>query len=449
MKKDDNQNAFEKEEELNTDELKLVRSRYKQLGDDRSKIPPPNKKQDSKLVKLIKRNKLATAVLTVLAVALVLSIILLCVYSGNSNDKNNTGNYTFVFGKEEVKYKNDKIVINDVLYVDMNRLASYAGLSNSGSSSTMKYIASDGQYLKFTNESEYAVINGTKVVIPHPAYVDETKCIVPYLVITNAIADGISFEMGEKNTVTVTRDTYTENDTVYFKDITFTPAYFKAVTSIKDTSSVEYSYPEGVSQYLKNILPSDPTAYIKLVNGSHPLDASYIPSGLYKLPSSITALGESYYLCEDAALSLVAMMKTLEKYDAYVTSAYRDYSYQQNIFEQYIKKYTDIGYTREQARAEVLKTSALPGTSEHQSGLCVDFMTTSMTALNNSFENTAAFTWLSENAYKYGFILRYPKDKTDITAYSYESWHYRFVGREAAAKIHFSGLCLEEYLELI
>jgi D-alanyl-D-alanine carboxypeptidase len=69
-----------------------------------------------------------------------------------------------------------------------------------------------------------------------------------------------------------------------------------------------------------------------------------------------------------------------------------------------------------------------------------------MNGLTNAFEDTAAFTWLSENAYKFGFILRYPADKTNVTGYAYESWHYRFVGREAATDIHFGKLTLEEYL---
>ncbi len=449
MKKDENNERSQKEEALNSDELNLVRSRYEQLDDDRSKIPPPNQKEDSKLVKLIKKNKLASAVIFILTFAVILSVILLCVYSATASPKENTDDYLFFFGEEEIKYKNERIVINGVLYVDMVKLASYAELSYSGSNNTMKYIASEGEYIKFTNESEYAVINGTKVVIPAPAYVDSTKCIVPYSVISKAVSGGISFELGEKNTVKIERTTYEQEDIVYFYDVTFTPSAFRAVTAMKDVSNITFEYPDGLSGYIKYMEPDDASEYLLLVNADNPLGESYTPSDLFKLPQSITALGESYYLRECAARSLIAMMKSLEKYDVYVTSAYRDYAYQEMIFEQYIKKYTDIGYTREQAEQTVRKTSALPGTSEHQSGLCVDFMTNSMTDLNNSFEGTSAFKWLSENAYKYGFILRYPKDKTDVTKYNYESWHYRYVGRDAAAKIYFSGLCLEEYLELV
>ena len=102
----------------------------------------------------------------------------------------------------------------------------------------------------------------------------------------------------------------------------------------------------------------------------------------------------------------------------------------------------------EEIKNVVLTYSAAPGTSEHQTGLCVDFITEDMGGnLTEAFEDTTAFAWLSENAYKFGFILRYPKGKEDITGYTYEPWHYRFVGREAATDIHFSRLTLEQYLE--
>ncbi len=402
-----------------------------------------------KISELAKKNKLATAVILTLAVAVTVCVVLLCVHLLGPGDEPLTGDYTFIFGKEEVKYKNEQVVINGVLYVDMNRLASFAELSYSGSSSTMKYIASKGQYVKFTNGSEYAVVNGTKVEISAPAIVDEEKCIVPYSVISDMIVSGIGFRFKEGNVVEVIRPTYVEKDETKPVPITFSPEKFKSVMAIKDTSGVTFAYPDDVSAYLSSIDPIDPAPSLILVNASNPLDPSYEPSGLYKLPSGITALGESYYLKEDAALSLIAMMKTLSKYNVYVTSAYRDYNYQNRVFEQYVKSYTNAGYSREEAVAEVRKTSALPGTSEHQSGLCVDFMTDAISDLNNEFEATAAFEWLSENAYKYGFILRYPKDKTDITLYNYESWHFRYVGRDAATKIYFSDLCLEEYLELI
>ena len=116
-------------------------------------------------------------------------------------------------------------------------------------------------------------------------------------------------------------------------------------------------------------------------------------------------------------------------------------------------------WSDEEARAEVLTYSAAPGTSEHQTGLCVDLFTDEMEGLYNDgsetpnnpydkgFAETDAFEWLCAHAHEYGFILRFPENKTDITGYSYESWHYRYVGEKHAKKIFEEGITLEEYLE--
>lgn len=88
--------------------------------------------------------------------------------------------------------------------------------------------------------------------------------------------------------------------------------------------------------------------------------------------------------------------------------------------------------------------SARPGTSDHQTGLTIDFY-----PVSSKFEQTKTFQFMMENGYKFGFILRFPEGKTDITGYMYESWHWRFVGREAATYIYENGVTLEEYLEIV
>lgn len=126
----------------------------------------------------------------------------------------------------------------------------------------------------------------------------------------------------------------------------------------------------------------------------------------------------------------------------YVNSGYRTAQVQQSLMDEEINDYMVQGYSEAEARRLAEQWVAVPGTSEHQLGLAVDI----------SMEDTATQTtsdmwqWLMKNSYKYGFILRYPEDKTNITGISYEPWHYRYVGREAAEEIYRSGLCLEEYL---
>ena len=89
--------------------------------------------------------------------------------------------------------------------------------------------------------------------------------------------------------------------------------------------------------------------------------------------------------------------------------------------------------------------SAPPGTSEHQSGLCVDMHNQIDT--DSSFNGTPAALWLADNCYRFGFVLRFPEDKQEITGITFESWHFRFVGRDVATEMHELGMCLEEYLE--
>ncbi len=441
--------------ELNSAEFRMVRSRMAQLNEDRSAIPPPEPKKQNRLLRFIKKNKAVSAVIAILILSAVTSAVLLGIFLGDKAARNSKKDYVFTFGKEEVKYEYEKIVIDGILYVDMNRLAEYAEIPVSGSEESMKYFLSDTMYLKFTDESDYAIINATKVLIPAPAIVENSTCLVPYSVVSKAISDGITFKINDrKHTVSITRNTYEIDEREYFEDIVFSPDDFTEAGALKGTAGVKFEYNKDVTAVMNFIDPQDDAPYLLLVNKKNPLGSVYTPEPLSQINVKYTADG-AYYLDPAATAALEAMMEAMYAdyplCGTFVTSAYRSYGYQVSLFEKYVSEYTARGYSREEAENEVLKTSARPGTSEHQSGLCVDFLTRSMrNGLNNSeFTRTDAFRWLSENAYKYGFILRYPEDKTDITEYDYESWHYRFVGRDAATAIYFSGICLEEYLEYV
>lgn len=235
-------------------------------------------------------------------------------------------------------------------------------------------------------------------------------------------------------------------------------------------SSMEYAYSTSVNEeILKTDLASE---YLILANKSHPLGETYVPAELVTLTCP-TNYGKTVELNRRAAEALYLMLGEMNAAgvtDISVTSGYRSYAYQSSLFNQYLnlesksitqnaitcfgadyiqKNYFDRGLevlSNKDARTVVLSYSALPGTSEHQTGLCVDFITSTMTDLDATFASTPAFAWLSNNAYRFGFILRYPEGKEDITGYTYEPWHYRFVGREAATDIHFGKITLEQYL---
>jgi D-alanyl-D-alanine carboxypeptidase len=132
-----------------------------------------------------------------------------------------------------------------------------------------------------------------------------------------------------------------------------------------------------------------------------------------------------------------------------VLSGYRSYEYQANNFNNKVKDYQSKGYSKEEAEKEAATIIARPGTSEHQLGLAVDIIDTQLWALEEEQADLPAQKWLMEHCWEYGFILRYPRDKQDITGITYEPWHYRYVGMEAAEEITSRGICLEEYLGVI
>lgn len=132
--------------------------------------------------------------------------------------------------------------------------------------------------------------------------------------------------------------------------------------------------------------------------------------------------------------------------DLWVISSYRTFNYQQENFNRSVEQRMNNGMSYDDAYADTAKEVAMPGESEHNAGLAMDIMSAEYTSMDDAgFENTEAFAWLDKHAAEYGFILRYPKNKEDITDIIYEPWHYRFVGLYYANEIKKSGLCLEEY----
>lgn len=178
-----------------------------------------------------------------------------------------------------------------------------------------------------------------------------------------------------------------------------------------------------------------------LVNRDHPLAED---------PDiSLTALRNGQSVDERIYPALQAMMDDARAVglSPLICSSYRTEARQRELYEAKVEEYRLSGYAQSDAEAETARWVALPGTSEHQTGLAVDIVAESNQHLDSTQEDTAEQQWLMEHCWEYGFILRYPSDKSHITGISYEPWHYRYVGREAAMAMRESGECLEEYLD--
>ena len=172
-----------------------------------------------------------------------------------------------------------------------------------------------------------------------------------------------------------------------------------------------------------------------LVNKYNYLTSDYNPDDLKEL-SNVYSYGTNQMLRLDAYNAFIEMWNKANEdgYKLIINSSYRSYEDQEKIYNDYSSWYGETDADKKAAR---------PGYSEHQTGLALDVQ--SYCSENKEFDECPEFTWLSNNAYKFGFILRYPKDLEHITGYNYESWHYRFVGIKASTYIHNNNITFDEY----
>ena len=179
-----------------------------------------------------------------------------------------------------------------------------------------------------------------------------------------------------------------------------------------------------------------------LVNPWTPLPEDFVPGELVPVQNDQAVDARAYPDLQD-------MLQDMSQagLSPLICSSYRSQERQQELYDNKVQRVMAEGVSREAAQAEAARWVARPGTSEHQTGLAVDIVSLSNQMLDETQESTPEFQWLAENAWKYGFILRYPNDKSEKTGIAYEPWHFRFVGKEAAEEMHDLGLCLEEYLE--
>ena len=191
-------------------------------------------------------------------------------------------------------------------------------------------------------------------------------------------------------------------------------------------------YTKDIDFFYKKVKDiKNPDSLMVLVNKLNRLQSNYVPHDLEQI--SLNYATNNKFLRKEAKENFEKLSSDAKKigYSIIAVSAYRDYDYQENLFNNYVK---------EKGENYALKCSAKAGHSEHQTGLSVDVM-----GSNNDydqFEKSKEFDWMKNNSYKYGFILRYPKGKEYITGFKYEPWHYRYVGKDIASIIYTEGITL-------
>ena len=179
---------------------------------------------------------------------------------------------------------------------------------------------------------------------------------------------------------------------------------------------------------------------LTLVNATHPMAEGYRPR--------VSEIENNYYFDSRAVGELQQMLADGRKQglDFWICSAYRTMEKQTDLYNNKVSRLQAEGLSYEEAYRQAGTVVAYPGTSEHNLGLAADIVAKDYQLLDDKQAETPEAVWLKENCWRYGFILRYPTDKTGETGIIFEPWHYRYVGKEAAREIMEQGICLEEYL---
>lgn len=435
--------------------------------------------------------------LVVLALLLVLTAILFWIMFRSTPDADpDSGKIRYYYGGKETRATDVADgLIDGTPFLCFNDLSDYLGMSEGGGADGLKFlIRSDDEdvdsggtgaeeYVIFLTDEAKANVNGQIVSTDGMNRIVREEVWVSLDFVSEYMRGiSVSFDR-EKLTVQVARvadEEASSEETPVYLPVEFTlkaekvlepvpedPDVGEIVPETKTTAgdasetetveeepveeepTYELNFVNDLSEYEKYMNPEDRDAYLTLVNTVNLLDESYTPSDLVDCKYTVQGRStQQLRLYANKALEALMMeMQAAGYYNMAVYSGFRSYSYQKILFAQYTinEMAANTSLTQEEAEKIVLTYSTRPGTSEHQTGLAVDMDT--LGTFSTDFEYEPEYEWLSENAWKFGFVLRFPKDKTDITTIQFEPWHYRFVGRYHAKKIHDAGMCLEEYVE--
>ncbi len=204
------------------------------------------------------------------------------------------------------------------------------------------------------------------------------------------------------------------------------------------------STPGDTSSQTTPAVPEEDKWMLRVANYKYVLPADFtVQTGLIT-PAYARDQGMSFDARAVGDLNDMLAAANRDGVNLLVISCFRTLTKQTNLYNAEVQKWLNQGYNEERAKEKAGTIVAVPGTSDHNLGLAVD-----LNSVEESFENTKQFDWLQEHAAEYGFVMRYPKEKQDITKIIYEPWHYRYVGKEHAAEMNRLNMCLEEYVEYL
>ncbi len=400
---------------------------------------------------------------------------------------------TYTYGGAQVRQAEfDDAYSGGHYYFCFGDLADYLGMAETGSAAERRFLflpdptvsgvedaadvedsRGDGteEWVRFPAGEAAAIVNGQRVSLDGPNRLIDGEIWVTVDFVEDVMQnlslqiDGDTIALAKLVDTSVETTENDKNAVILYLDPSFrqkptepiTPIPEEAVTLPPglmeedgeiDLELANVTFVNDLTAYEQYMAPENRDGYLTLVNPTNTLSADYSPTDL--LDVAATAQGRTTQrLRQIAAKALEALLLEMNSAGLsgmQVNSGFRTYEYQAMLFDTYTQNElrANPNLTKEAAEKLVLTYSTRPGTSEHQTGLAVDMATDA--SFSTDFSGSEHYAWLQENAWKFGFILRFPEDKVPVTGIQFEPWHWRFVGRYHAKKIHDAGVCLEEYI---
>jgi len=340
---------------------------------------------------------------------------------------------------------------NDQYYFPINDIMQTLGFVLAGNTNDYSFIRETPQeYIKFKIGTNVIYINDEEYHMSAPSFLDkDNKIYVPLEFLQNNF-DNLNFSFDDKNKNHIIVDVQTVSDSQPCFKIHQVPE-LQAVEEDPAFGTSPVTFKADLSAYEKYF---DPPAdklneYLVLINQTHPIQPiDYVPPDLTDVADTRQdgrAMQQMRLYAEKALEAFLIEARANGFTNVTVTSAYRSYDDQVKTLNEQLAANIAIYGDTDKAKEITAQAVADPGHSEHQTGLAVDMH--SLGAAAEQFGYQPDGKWLAENAHYFGFIVRYPDGKTDITGIEYEPWHFRYIGRYYATKVYESGLCYEEYYE--
>lgn len=451
-------------------------------------------------------NLLLFLIVLMISASLLASAMAIRLVTTASGEGRDTRGFTYTVCGKTRRLDRDEVMVGDIPYLDLTEIAELLEIGISGTTEELIFETPDGECAAITPGRLTAVVNGNPVMLEGAPRRDEDTShiwvplsfVCDYILGIDASLEEVERRGSKALVITIERvpdpDAFGEAGVLMSPAFTLkaaTPAERISISDAPDTSlppaesAPNYEFLADLSGYERYMSPTMPERdeYLLQVNDSVRLGYSYTPAALTTISASAAqdtvapptlslyaaraleamilegraagypelAAARGYTSYEDAAAQFDGYLSTERNFSSLFYAAtgkrFSDRAYaalgQEYLNENYISKkiYT---LSLADARRVVLTYATEPGCDEHQSGLAVDLCDTSPAAA--AFADSRVYSWLCENAHKFGFILRYPADKTDKTGHAAEPWHFRYVGRYHAERMYSSGLCLEEYL---